>query len=132
MRLVLVLAVALVPSIALAQGYPPPPPQPGYGPQPVYTPPPANSLHNGMTVELNLGVGWAQTSDENGDNAVTSDAVLGGLDIGVGGWLNSRMAITGRLAGVSDSQNGFTAAAIFLGPSLQYWVNDNLWVGGGA
>ncbi|MGE0548673.1 MAG: hypothetical protein AB7O24_27280 [Kofleriaceae bacterium] len=131
MRIVPLLVIALlIPSAAFAQGYYQP--QPGYGPAPVYTPPPGNPHRNGFTFEANLGIGWAQAADDDGGEAVTSDAVLGGLNLGFGGWLNQTMALSFRIAGVSDSQNGVTAVAVFAGPSLQYWVNDNLWLGGGA
>lgn len=129
MRLALTLALLfLAPATALAQGYySQPPPQPGYG-----GPSPAASLRNGMTVELNLGIGWAHASDGDSGASTTSDVVLGGLDLGVGGWLNSKMALTGRIAGVSDSQNGVTAVSVFVGPSLQYWLDNHFWLGGGA
>lgn len=129
MRLTLTLALlALTPASTLAQGYySQPSPPPGYRGAP-----PLSSLRNGMTVELNLGIGWAHASNNDGGTSATSGAVLGGLDLGVGGWINPKMALTGRIAGVSDSQNGVTAVAVFVGPSLQYWLDNNFWLGGGA
>ncbi|MGE0871381.1 MAG: hypothetical protein AB7P03_22660 [Kofleriaceae bacterium] len=128
MRILPVLIALLIPSAALAQGY--------YGQQPgqppVYAPQPAPSYRQGFTFEANIGVGWAQVSDEDGNNTVTSDAALGGLNLGFGGWLNQNMALSLRFAGVSDRENGLTAVAVFAGPSLQYWLDDHFWLGGGA
>jgi hypothetical protein len=96
----------------------------------MYTPQPPESLHNGMTVELNIGFGWIHAS--NGSSSDTSDLSLGGLDLGVGGWVSPKLAITGRLAGVTFSQNGGRFTDGFLGPVAQYWVSDHAWFGGGG
>jgi hypothetical protein len=37
-----------------------------------------------------------------------------------------------RIAGVTYSQNGGRFTDAFFGPSLQYWVDDHMWLGGGA
>jgi hypothetical protein len=155
MRSLILLAV-LIPAAAIAQPGPPAPqpyppqpypPQP-YPPQPQPYPPqpqpyaqpayppavyqqPQPSLRNGMTVELNLGFGYASTSSDSGESS-TSDVVLGGLDLGIGGWIGPNLALTGRIAGITDSENGFTVASVFVGPSLQYWVDNHFWLGGGA
>ena len=126
MRL-LALAAILVPTAAAAQPPPPPPTGPGYYQQPVEN-------RHGMTFEANIGVGyiWAEVEGQESDKEIA----LGGLNLGVGGWLNPRMALTLRAAGVtySESEGGvdlrFTTAV--LGPHLQYWVDDHFWVGGGA
>jgi hypothetical protein len=83
-----------------------------------------------MTFEANIGLGWIRAS--NGNQSDTSDLGLGGLDIGVGGWANPNLAITGRIAGVTLSENGARLTSGVLAVSLQYWVNDNFWLGGGA
>jgi hypothetical protein len=83
-----------------------------------------------MTVELNLGLGWLQASD--GNDSATSDLGIGGLSLGVGGWLNPKLAVTGRIAGVTLSDNGATLSNVFFGPALQYWIDNHFWVGGGA
>ena len=126
----LALLSLLVPTVVLAQ---PPPPPPGYGPpQPAYGEP--QNLKNGLTFEANLGVGyiWVESEGQDSDKEVA----LGGLNIGVGGWLNPRMALSLRVAGVTytDSQGDvdlrFTTG--ILGPHLQYWLDDHFWLGGGA
>lgn len=129
----LALLSLLVPAAVLAQP-PPPPPAPGYGPpQPGYAQPAPNNRH-GMTFEANIGIGyiWAECDGCDSDKEVA----LGGLNLGIGGWMNERMALTLRAAGVtySDSEGDidlrFTTAV--LGPHLQYWVDDHFWIGGGA
>jgi hypothetical protein len=113
----------------------PPPPQggyyqPQYQAQPVYQPQQPTTLHNGMTFELNLGIGWVRVSPE-GEDGRTSDLGIGGLSLGVGGWINPQLAITGRIAGVTLTEGDARASAIFFGPSAQYWVDPHFWVGGG-
>jgi hypothetical protein len=99
--------------------------------------PPPESLHNGMTVELNIGFGWIHFSADNGGSSAsdTSDLALGGLDLGIGGWVSPHLAITGRFAGVtySESQGGATGRLTdgFVGPVAQYWIDNHLWFGGG-
>lgn len=114
------------------QPQPPPPGQPYYQPvQPVYAQPPQPvSLHDGMTFELNLGLGWVRASAN--DTSDTSNLGIGGLSLGVGGWVSPKLAITGRIAGVTLSENGARLSDIFFGPSAQYWIDDHFWLGGGA
>jgi hypothetical protein len=104
-----------------------------YAPQPpqqqVYAPPPAASLRNGLTFEANIGFGWMRIADDNDSD--TSDLTLGGLDLGVGGWVNPRLAIGVRAAGVTYSENGGRLTNAVLVGGLQYWANDNFWIGGG-
>jgi hypothetical protein len=116
-------------------GDPPPgyaEPQPGYAqPQPGLEPlvVPARVRH-GLTFEANLGLGlvWARSDGENSD----SETGLGGLNLGLGGWLTDRLALTGRIAGATFfPADDFQATLVFAGPSLQYWTNDHFWIGGG-
>lgn len=127
----LALLSLFVPAVAVAQ--PPPPPPPGYGPpQPGYGQPVNNK--NGLTFEANLGIGfiWAEADGQESDKEVA----LGGLNIGLGGWLSQQLAISFRIAGVTYSEDvGDQTARLstgFVGPSAQYWVNENVWVGGGV
>lgn len=138
MRTILLLAL-LVPASAFAQpGSPPPPPPPppaGYAPAPAYgapvygAPAAAADLRNGMTFEANLGLGWIRAAADG--NSDTSDLGLGGLSLGVGGWVNPHLAITIRAAGVTYSENGSRLTQAFFGPSAQYWIDDHIWLGGG-
>lgn len=130
----LVLLAVLIPASALAQPGSPPPPGGGYAPAPgapVYAPPASGAaLHNGMTFEANVGLGWMRIS--SGGASDTSDVSLAGADVGVGGWINPNLALTVRINGITDSQSGGKIINGMLGPNLQYWVDDHLWVGGGA
>ncbi len=105
----------------------------GYGP-----PPPPPNRKNGMTFEASIGLGILRVSNEFADN---SEVGLAGINLGIGGWLGPNIALSLRAVAVSyrtDDEfaigNYYGSArhtAGFLGPSLQYWVNDNAWVGGG-
>jgi hypothetical protein len=122
------------------QGYPQqgyPPPQQGYYQQQPYQPPTAASLRNGMTFEANLGFGWQRASNDNDSD--TSD--LGGaFCLGVGGWVSPKLAITARVASTTTwdtiSGGGISVDVrytnLFLGGAAQYWVDDHIWLGGGA
>jgi hypothetical protein len=91
----------------------------------------AAAFRQGMTVELNLGAGlvWARNEGQDSD----TEKALAGLDLGVGGWLNNKMALSGRIAGATFSpQDGVRFTSAFFGPSLQYWTDDHFWLGGGA
>jgi hypothetical protein len=113
---------------------PPPQPMPVYQPvqqQPLYVQPAPPPLRNGLTVETNLGIGWITGRDDNGQSD-TTDVGFGGLTLGIGGWVGPQMAITARIAGVTVSKDSVTFSHIFFGPSLQYWIDDHIWLGGGV
>ncbi len=150
-RILLSLFVAL-PSVAVAQPYndpsqPPPPPPPGgyqQPPPPNYQQPPNSgpmappsnaSLRRGMTGELNLGLGFIWARNGDGQESDT-EVALAGLSAGIGGWLNPQMALTLRVAGATYSTDSAFGNARFttgvVGPSLQYWLDDRMWIGGGA
>ncbi len=146
MRFALVLAILLVPALAFAQlpsdpvGTPLPPPA-GPGMQPAYAPPPSPvgpwATHQGVTVEANIGVGFAHLTNSNSSETLDTDAALAGLDVGVGGWLNPQLALTGRIAGVDIKDSSTTnlmghVVLAWVGPSLQYWPDPHFWLGGGV
>jgi len=150
MRIALVSSILLVPALALAQapGDPtgaaplphvaaPPPPQPAYQPAPQLSPMGAYALHQGVTFEANLGIGFAHLTDSNSAMTINTDAALAGLDLGVGGWLNPQLALTGRIAGVGVKFQGTdqimgNLVLAWIGPSLQYWPDPHFWMGGGV
>ena len=82
-----------------------------------------------MTFEANLGIGWIHGSTDTASD--TSDLSLGGLDLGLGGWVSPQLAITGRIAGVTDSVSGGRITSGVLVGAVQYWPTPNVWVGGG-
>ena len=128
------LALLAVPSLAAAQGGPPPPPPPpGYGPSPgaaIIGPD-----RSGMTFELSLGLGITQiTADGPEGSASDSFNGLSGLNIGVGGWISPKTALTVRIAGTSFTQSfdGFGDVQYIAGVlalSGQQMLNENAWVG---
>ncbi len=64
---------------------------------------------------------------------MTTDRGIGGLSLGLGGWVNSKLAITARIAGATASISGGSVTDAFVGPSVQYWIDDDhFWVGGGV
>ncbi|MCE9578828.1 MAG: hypothetical protein K8W52_37230 [Deltaproteobacteria bacterium] len=112
-----VMAVALLaPAVARAQ---PAPPEFG-----------ADDLRRGLTFEANLGVGWIHAG--NGSASLVSGLSLGGIDLGVGAWLNTTTALTARVAGVTTTVDGGTATGGVIGGSVQHWLDDHLWVSGGV
>jgi hypothetical protein len=125
--------------VAAAQPGPPPP---GYAPG--YAQPSPWAFHQGITFEANIGLGfmWERVSFSDG-TAATSQTLtsLGGLNLGVGGWVAPNLAISARAAGVTYSQSqddglggtlSTSLTGAFIGPCVQYWLDPHLWIGGGA
>jgi Outer membrane protein beta-barrel domain len=130
-RTSLALISLFVPALAVAQP-PPPPPGPGYyGPSAGQEAP---NFRQGLTFEANLGIGFMWV--DNGTDESDKKVALGGLNLGIGGWLNPKMALSLRVAGTTytDSEGGidFRFTTGVLGPHLQYWIDDHIWLGGGA
>jgi hypothetical protein len=87
-------------------------------------------LRRGLTFEANLGLALMRFSAD--DMSSDTERALGGLDLGFGGWLSDRLALTLRFAGGSyRPEEGVRRTSVFVGPSVQLWTNDHFWVGGG-
>lgn len=125
-KVVVCSTLVLATSVAVAQPSSPPPPPPGGTLAAPYVAPPA--VRTGLTFEANLGFGLLRISD---DNDGESEGALGGLNLGVGGWVNPKLAVTLRAAGVTYSEDGGSITQAFFGPSAQYFVSPNAFVGGG-
>ena len=96
------------------------------------------------------GAAFAQSSDRGGFTflvslgaGIQSDAALeetkagiAGINFGVGGFIKPNMAILGRLSGTSASYDTdfgeISQTSGVFGPSLQYWMNDKVYVEGGV
>ncbi|MDX1494110.1 MAG: hypothetical protein R3253_08635 [Longimicrobiales bacterium] len=86
---------------------------------------------SGFTLLLNLGVGLQD------DGALPESEVgLAGLNLGIGGFLNERMALWLRASGTNVSYDtpfgDVTQTSGFVGPALQYWTSDRFAVEGGV
>jgi hypothetical protein len=115
--------------------YAPPPPAPVYAPPlaPVYLAPAPRPRRSGFTIEGSLGFGLTRI---DGDDESDTWAGLSGLNIGIGGYIDPRTALTLRIAGTSFEADFFGTdigfVAVFFGPSVQRWVNDRTFVAAGA
>ncbi len=124
-------AVAPAPSPQVAQpGQPQPPPS---GQPPPYGPPPS-PLGRDFTFEANLGIGWLIASPDEGGSDVARG--IGAPNLGIGGWVGPRTALTLRLASSTISESHDTVSISytggFLGGAIQHWVSEQAWVGAGV
>lgn len=76
------------------------------------------------TSEISVGLGVFSI-------AGISQTRFGGLDLGVGGFVSPRLALTARLAGGTIIESDVVAYVGVLGPNAQYWLDDHIWLGGG-
>lgn len=86
----------------------------------------------GFTLLLDMGVGF-QTDDGLEESATG----LGGLNLGIGGFLNEDVALMFRITGTNVWYDfGFLGKVQQIsgvaGPSVQYWVSDRFTVEGGV
>lgn len=84
----------------------------------------------GFTMLLSLGAGLQD------DGAFPeSETGFGGLNLGIGGFLNERLALWFRVSGTTVSYDtplgDITQTSGFGGPALQYWVTERFAVEGG-
>jgi hypothetical protein len=105
---------------------------PGAPPQYI-RPAPVVPDRSGATFEMSLGLGNTRVSvDGGGSESFTG---ISGLNLGVGGWLSPRAALTLRVAGTSFVEPigrvDVRFIAGWLGMSLQYMAADQVWLGGG-
>ena len=105
-------------------------------PAPTAAPPRRPSTRHGGTFEVGLGAGWRLPDGRVGRDSeilgVRPGIDFAGPNLGVGGWVNPRLAITGRVAVVRwtdlldlGKYNAVVVAA------AQYWVSARVWFGAG-
>lgn len=87
------------------------------------------TVRKGVTFEANLGLGWLRVAPE--ESMTVTESALGGLNLGIGGWLSSRAALSFRIAGATYSEEGGSITSGFAGGALQLWASDAFWFGGG-
>jgi hypothetical protein len=150
----LAVAIFALPSVALAQDAQPsaesvdqhpafasPPVAPAAPAGPASAEEPSTSaaphayVRHGFTMELGLGISQTSVSSQVGERE-HSGIGLAPLSLGLGGFLSPRLAIIGRAAGTStfrDDAKGSSYQTVngFYGPTLQYWVTDRFYLGGG-
>ena len=96
--------------------------------QPATASAPVNFDREGFTLLLSLGLGFQSIEGE-------SETGLGGLNLGIGGFIQDNLAVMARVSGtnVSDNESGVEASLLSgtFGVTLQYWVNDKLYLEAG-
>jgi hypothetical protein len=112
---------------AQPQPYPAQPYGPGYQ-QPGYARP--SPLGRGATFEANLGLGWLRFAPDDFESS--SEGAIGGLNLGIGGWISPRTALTVRIASATYSEGDASITGAFFGGALQYWASENAWLGAGV
>lgn len=89
----------------------------------------SGSYRSGFTLELSLGFGIQFVVPSEGES--DTDLGLGGLNLGIGGFLNNDMAVLFRFIGTTtffDLADGASARRTsgVAGPAFQYWPLDYL------
>ncbi len=115
-------------SVAEAQGYPPP----YYPPPPPPPPPPRGVYRAGIVWGFSGGIG-AVAANGCGDGC----GAAGVLEAHLGGMISPRAALMFEVWGAdhpwTDSAgNGRETINTFFTGAAQYWVNDIIWIKGGA
>jgi hypothetical protein len=82
---------------------------------------------SGFTLLLNIGVG-IQRDEFFG----VTETGLGGLNLGLGGFVDENLALLFRTSGTNVSYDGGRQTSGTAGATLQYWVNDRVNVEGGV
>ena len=87
----------------------------------------------GFTLLLSLGVGFQSLESDLTDESATG---LGGLNIGLGGFIGKRTAIMARISGTNatyevDGGGEFSVLSGTGALTIQYWVSDNFFIEGG-
>lgn len=87
--------------------------------------------HHGLTVEAGLGLGSFRGSSEPA--LFGSQESLAGPNLGVGWFVNHRLAVGVRVAGVYHHHySGEWLTESFAGPSAQVWLAPYAWISAGA
>lgn len=131
-------------STPAATAQPPAAPTAAIAPQPAPAPALALTagqprLRSGLTFQAAASLGALYEHDNLGGSTSDGQGVIGGA-AGIGGFLTPDLALLGRVSlvrfGLEASDGIGTVASgsvinVFLGPWLQYWAGDHLWVAAG-
>ena len=87
----------------------------------------------GFTLLLSLGVGFQSLDGEFTDESATG---LGGLNLGLGGFIGDKTAIMARVSGTNATYEivdgaEFSVLSGTLALTLQYWISDTVFIEGG-
>jgi len=95
-----------------------------------YTPP--TPPREGKTLEAALGIGWQHAAADYAEP--TTRRGVPSLSGGIGGWLGRSVALSVRVSTISVDPGAISGLQIhgFLGPALQWWLTDSIWIGCGA
>jgi hypothetical protein len=88
-------------------------------------------VRSGFTLEGSIGLGFTHINPADGDYESDTRAGLSGGNIGIGGFVNPRTAITLRIAGTLFRENDTNYTAVFAGPAIQHWVGERAFIGAG-
>jgi hypothetical protein len=101
-------------------------------PPPAYEPPVPD--RSGATFEMSVGFGATHVSVDSGASKTFNG--ISGLNLGLGGWVSPRTALTLRLAATSFTQDFGIQDVRFIagmfGLSMQHMVSNELWIGIGG
>lgn len=95
-------------------------------------------MREGFTLELGTGAAFTLFSEDktNLSNTVTTRTVpyvaISPLSLSLGGFFTHDLAGMFRIASSSFFSDGNYIVNAFLGPAVQYWLADEVFVGGGA
>ncbi len=90
----------------------------------------ASQPRHGLTLEAGFGTGWLQNEDYGEVGELSS--LLGSASLGAGTWLTPQLALGGRAVVAMGENSRIDLGMIFVGPSVQKWFGEHLWVGGAA
>jgi hypothetical protein len=88
---------------------------------------PAERTRGGFTILVNLGFGV-----QNDTYVDESAGGLAGANLGIGGFVNPKLAVLGRFSGTNVNYDLFGQVSGVVGATLQYWATDRFIVEGGA
>jgi hypothetical protein len=81
---------------------------------------------SGFTMILDVGIGLQK------DAAFPESEVgIGGINLGLGGFVNENTAVLFRASGTTVDYGGVTQTSGVGGPAVQYWVDERLAIEGG-
>ena len=89
--------------------------------------PAAEQDRGGFTLMLDVGLGF-----QRDEFIGTTETGLGGINLGIGGFLTDNLALMFRASGTNVDYGGTRQVSGTGGPAIQYWPNDRLSLVGGV